>query len=87
MPLLVNVQPAGTYLMDDMYRAGGLLAVLREVKDLLDPTAVTVTGRPLTDYLGDARIWDEDVIPRRNAPLMDNAGIAVLRAPWRPTAQ
>jgi dihydroxyacid dehydratase/phosphogluconate dehydratase len=84
VPLLVNVQPAGTYLMDDMYRAGGLLAVLREVKDLLDPTAVTVTGRPLTDYLEDARIWDEEVIHRRNAPLMDNAGIAVLRGSLAP---
>ena len=70
--------------MDDMYRAGGLLAVLREVKDLLDPTALTVTGRPLTDYLGEARIWDEDVIHRRSAPLMDDAGIAVLRGTLAP---
>src|SRR5215207_3273214 len=84
VPLLVNLQPAGTYLMDDMYRAGGLLAVLREVQDLLDPTAVTVTGRPLRDYLGDARIWDEDVIRPRKAPLMDNAGIAVLRGTLAP---
>jgi dihydroxyacid dehydratase/phosphogluconate dehydratase len=84
VPLLVNLQPAGTYLMDDMYRAGGLLAVLREVQDLLDPTAATVNGLPLTDYLGDARIWDEDVIRPRNAPLMDNAGIAVLRGTLAP---
>ena len=84
VPLLVNLQPAGKYLMDDMYRAGGLLAVLREVQDLLDPTAVTVTGGPLVDYLGDAQIWDEDVIRRRNAPLMDNAGIAVLRGTLAP---
>jgi dihydroxy-acid dehydratase len=70
--------------MDDMYRAGGLLAVLREVRDLLDPAAVTVTGRPLTDYLEDARIWDEDVIRPRSAPLMDNAGIAVLRGTLAP---
>ena len=84
VPLLVNLQPAGKYLMDDMYRAGGLLAVLGEVRDLLDPSAVTVTGRPLVDYLGDAQIWDEDVIRRRNAPLMDNAGIAVLRGTLAP---
>ena len=51
VPLLVDLQPAGRFLMDDFYRAGGLLAVLREVRDLLDPTAVTVTGRPLVDYL------------------------------------
>ena len=47
VPLLVDLAPAGRYLMDDLYRAGGLLAVLREVSDLLDPDALTVTGRPL----------------------------------------
>jgi dihydroxy-acid dehydratase len=56
VPLLVDLQPAGRFLMDDFYRAGGLLAVLREVRDLLDPTAVTVTGRPLVDYLDAAPI-------------------------------
>ena len=40
VPLLVDLQPAGRFLMDDLYRAGGVLAVLREVRDLLDPTAV-----------------------------------------------
>jgi dihydroxy-acid dehydratase len=49
VPLLVDLQPAGRFLMDEFYRAAGLLAVLREVRDLLDPTAVTVTGRPLVD--------------------------------------
>ena len=78
VPLLVNLQPAGRYLMDDFQRAGGLLAVLREVKDLLDPTALTVTGKPLVDYLDDARIWDSEVISVRTAPLQPEAGIAVL---------
>jgi dihydroxy-acid dehydratase len=84
VPLLLNLQPAGRYLMDDLHRAGGLLAVLREVQDLLDPGALTVTGRPLVEYLADARIWDEDVIRRRSAPLQDNAGIAVLHGSLAP---
>ncbi len=84
VPLLLNLQPAGRYLMDDLHRAGGLLAVLREVADLLDPAAVTVTGRPLVDYLPDVQIWDDDVIRRRDAPLQDNAGIAVLRGTLAP---
>ena len=84
VPLLVNLQPAGRYLMDDLHRAGGLRAVLREVQDLLDPGALTVTGRPLVDHLTDAQIWDEDVIRRRDAPLQDNAGIAVLRGSLAP---
>ena len=70
--------------MDDFFRAGGLLALLREVSDLLDPSAVTVTGQPLTDYLADARIWDESVIRRRSDPLLAEAGIAVLRGSLAP---
>jgi dihydroxy-acid dehydratase len=84
VPLLVNLQPAGEYLMEDLHRAGGLLAVLREVRDLLDPSALTVTGRPLVDTLDDARIWDEDVIHPRSAPVMTDAGIAVLRGNLAP---
>jgi len=84
VPLLVNLQPAGTYLMDDLYRAGGFLAVLREVRDLLDPTALTVTGKPLVDYLDDARIWDPEVITPRDSPLLPAAGISVLRGSLAP---
>lgn len=78
VPLLVDLQPAGRFLMDDLYRAGGLLAVLREVRDLLDPDALTVTGRPLVDYLDEAQIWDHEVIRVRDQPLLPRAGIAVL---------
>ncbi|WP_147917160.1 IlvD/Edd family dehydratase [Ruania zhangjianzhongii] len=84
VPLLVDLQPAGRFLMDDLYRAGGLLAVLREVQDLLEPGAVTVTGRPLVDYLETANVWDREVIRPRAEPLQDSAGIAVLRGNLAP---
>ena len=84
VPLLVNLQPAGRFLMDDFQRAGGFLAVLREVKDLLDPTALTVTGKPLVDYLDTARIWDHEVITVRETPMIPDAGIAVLRGNLAP---
>ncbi|GAA1948843.1 IlvD/Edd family dehydratase [Agromyces allii] len=84
VPLLVDLQPAGRFLMDDFQRAGGLLSVLREVQDLLDPTALTVTGRPLVDALGSARIWDHEVIRVRETPLIPDAGIAVLRGNLAP---
>jgi dihydroxy-acid dehydratase len=79
VPLLVNLQPAGEYLMEDLFRSGGFLAVLDQVRDLLDPTAMTVMGRPLAEFLGDHPIWDRDVISLREDPLQDDAGIAVLR--------
>jgi dihydroxy-acid dehydratase len=84
VPVLVDLLPAGRFLMEDFHRAGGLLAVLREVKDLLDPTALTVTGRPLVDYLDDAPIWDAEVIRPRSAPLVAEGGIAVLRGNLAP---
>jgi dihydroxy-acid dehydratase len=52
--------------------------VLHEVQDLLDPTALTVTGRPLVDHLAGAEIFDHDVIRSRTTPLQEHAGIAVL---------
>jgi dihydroxy-acid dehydratase len=85
VPLLVDLLPAGRHLMDDFQRAGGLLAVLDEVRDLLDPSALTVTGRPLVDHLDGATIWDEDVIRPRTRPLLEDAGIAVLRGSLAPS--
>jgi dihydroxy-acid dehydratase len=79
VPLLVNLQPSGKFLMEDLYNAGGLLAVLAEVKDLLDPTPITVTGRPLVDYLDDQPIWNTEVITPRAEPLIAAAGIVVLK--------
>ncbi|AXL87295.1 dihydroxy-acid dehydratase [Streptomyces sp. CB09001] len=84
VPVLVDLQPAGRFLMEDFHRAGGLLAVLREVRDLLDPGALTVTGRPLVDYLDTAAAWDADVIRPREQPLVTEGGIAVLRGNLAP---
>ncbi|GKQ40571.1 IlvD/Edd family dehydratase [Streptomyces sp. A012304] len=84
VPVLVDLQPAGRFLMEDLHRAGGLLAVLREVRDLLDPDALTVTGRPLVDHLDDARVWDTEVIRPRSEPLVAEGGIAVLRGNLAP---
>ena len=84
VPLLVDLQPAGRHLMEDLFRAGGLLAVLRQVRDLLDPEALTITGRPLVDYLDGAEIFDPEVISVRETPVQDDAGIALLRGNLAP---
>jgi dihydroxy-acid dehydratase len=84
VPVLVDLLPAGRFLMEDFHRAGGLLAVLAEVRDLLDPAAGTVTGKPLVEYLDDAAIWDADVIRPRHEPLVEHGGIAVLRGNLAP---
>ena len=84
VPVMANLQPSGTYLMDDLYRAGGVLAVLAQVRELLHPAPITVTGSPLVDYLADRPVYDDTVIMPRDAPLMANAGIAVLRGNLAP---
>jgi dihydroxy-acid dehydratase len=84
VPLLVDLQPAGRHLMEDLHRAGGLAAVLREVVDLLDQDAVSVTGEPFVKSLGDAQIWDREVIRVRDEPMMPNGGLAVLRGNLAP---
>lgn len=84
VPLLANLQPAGQFLMDDLFRAGGVLAVLKEVIDLLDETAMTTTGRSLVEYVSSASVWDPQVIHSRSAPLQADAGIRVLRGNLAP---
>lgn len=84
VPLLVNLQPAGKYLMEDLHRAGGLRAVLKELEDLLDPKPITVLGTPLVEGLSEAEIYDTDVIRTRKEPLQPSAGIAILRGNLAP---
>jgi len=79
IPLLVNLQPAGEYLMEDLFRAGGLAAVMKEVEKHLDRSAITVTGKPYVDSLSGAEIYDSEVIKKYGSPLQPEAGIAVLR--------
>jgi dihydroxy-acid dehydratase len=84
VPVMANLQPAGRFLMDDLHRAGGVLALLSQVKDLLHSEPITVTGVPLVEYLVDRPVYDETVIFPRETPLMEDAGIAVLRGNLAP---
>ena len=81
VPLLVNLQPAGEYLGEDYYRAGGVPAVVSELlrAGLIDPTALTVNGKTLGENCGSARIEDERVIRPFGQPLKEKAGFSVLR--------
>ncbi|MGK6320033.1 IlvD/Edd family dehydratase [Sphingomonas sp. DT-204] len=80
VPLLVNLQPAGEYLGEDYYRAGGVPAVMGELlrAGLIDGTALTANGRTVADNVAEARIEDEAVIRPLAAPLKPAAGLTVL---------
>ena len=81
LPLLVNLQPAGEYLGEDFYRAGGVPAVIAELmrQGLIREDALTANGRSIGDNNRDAVIEDERVIRRFDAPLKAEAGFTVLR--------
>lgn len=80
VPLLVNLQPAGSYLGEDYYRAGSVPAVVAQLMQvaLIRADAMTVNGRSLGENCRDAKILDEDVIRPITRPLLDRAGFAVL---------
>ena len=84
LPCLVNLQPSGKYLMEDFYYAGGLPAVMREIRHVLDGKALTVNGRTLGENIADAPNWNREVIRPLAEPFKDKAGIAVLRGNLAP---
>jgi dihydroxy-acid dehydratase len=80
VPLLVNMQPAGKYLGEEYYRAGGLPAVMHELNEAgrIHAQALTISGKRMGDIVRRAKTQDEDVIrPYRN-PLKPSAGFKVL---------
>ncbi len=83
-PVLANLKPAGTYLMEDFYYAGGLRALLARIVDLLDPTCRTVNGRTLGENIAGAESFNDEVIRSRDNPLSPTGGTAVLRGNLAP---
>lgn len=80
IPLLVNLQPAGEYLGEDYYRAGGVPAVVAQLikQGLIHEGAMTVNGQTIGDNCRDAVIEDEKVIKPFDQPLVEEAGFLVL---------
>ena len=81
VPLLVNVQPAGEYLGEDYYRAGGLPAVMRELHAAgrLHGDALTINGKTVADNIAGAKVYNREVIRAYDRPLKATAGFKVLR--------
>jgi len=81
VPLMVNLQPAGEYLGEDYYHAGGVPAVVAELmkQGLIHEDAMTANGKTMGDNCRDATIEDERVIRPFATPLLQDAGFIVLR--------
>ena len=83
-PLLANIRPSGKYLMEDFFYAGGLPALLKELGDLLDTSAITVNGKTLGENVARAKVFNEDVIRTTRDPIVENNTLAVLRGNLAP---
>lgn len=78
VPVLANVRPSGAFLMEDFYYAGGLRAVMSELRDLLHLDSVTVNGRSIGENLDGAKPINTEVIRPRENPIAVTGGTAIL---------
>jgi dihydroxy-acid dehydratase len=80
IPLLLNLMPSGKYLMEDFYYAGGLPVILNELHEQIDLDIITVSGKTHRENIRDtSTCYNSEVISEYNSPLIDEAGIAVLK--------
>ncbi|MBT3767829.1 MAG: dihydroxy-acid dehydratase [Rhodospirillales bacterium] len=77
-PVIANVKPSGTYLMEDFFYAGGLAAFMTELKGLLDADAITVTGKTIGENIARAKVHKPDVIQTVDNPVYAEGATAVL---------
>src|ERR1700680_544223 len=78
IPVIANITPSGKYLMEDFFYAGGLRALMGQMKELLDLSCITVTGRPLGEAIADSKVHLPDVIHSLKEPLYAEGATAVL---------
>ncbi|WP_342363659.1 L-arabinonate dehydratase [Terrarubrum flagellatum] len=84
-PVIANIRPSGdTYLMEDFYYAGGLLALLTRLKPFLDLTQINASGQNWADSLEGAEIFNEDVIRPLDNPIYREGALAVLKGNLAP---
>jgi dihydroxy-acid dehydratase len=83
-PVLANIRPAGEFLMEDFFYAGGLPAMLAELAELIDGTQMTVNGLTLGENIRGAKNYNDNVIRGRSNPLIDRDALAVLHGNLAP---
>ena len=78
VPVIANVRPSGAYLMEDFFYAGGLRALMSQLRSVLDLSAMTVTGKSVGDNIDGAEVYKPDVIKSLNDPVSRDGATAVL---------
>jgi dihydroxy-acid dehydratase len=83
-PFITNIRPSGELLMEDMYYAGGLPVVIKELGSLLHLDALTVTGKSLGENVAGAACFNREVIRPLNTPLKPEGGTVILKGNLAP---
>ena len=85
VPVIANVRPSGKeYLMEDFFYAGGLPALMSRLREHLDLDALTVSGRTLGQDIGNAAVYNDDVIRPLDNPIYAEGALAVLKGNLAP---
>ena len=84
IPVLANVRPSGQYLMEDFFYAGGLRALMQNLREKLDLSCLTVTGKTMAENIEGAQVYKPDVIHSLNDPVYAEGATAVLKGNLAP---
>jgi len=84
IPVLANVRPSGKYLMEDFFYAGGLRAMMQNLREKLDLSCITVTGKTVGENIDGAKVHIPDVIHSLNDPIYAEGATAVLKGNLAP---
>jgi dihydroxy-acid dehydratase len=84
IPLLANIQPSGEHFMEDLYYAGGLPALMNQMKKFLNTDAITVNGKTVGENIENTPIYDSNIISTFEEPFKLDSGIAVVRGNLAP---
>jgi dihydroxy-acid dehydratase len=79
IPLIANLQPSGKYFMEDLYYAGGIPAVMKELHSFLNGNTITVSGKPISENYENSDCYNREVIATVQQPFNQMAGICVLK--------
>jgi L-arabonate dehydrase len=79
VPLVANLQPSGKYFMEDLYYAGGLPAVMKQLDKFLHRDVITVNGKTMKENYDSSIIYNQDVITSTDKPFNPLSGVAILK--------
>jgi len=83
-PFITNVKPSGACTVEELWRAGGVTAVMKEIEPLLDTSVMTASAKTMKENLADVRVLDRNVIRPLDDPFSPDGGLRIVRGSLAP---